>query len=68
MNDVIETVDSHIEVWNDSDSKVGEFTLLAQRWAQFSLKTHTGELLRKGLEIARALSEFDAELLGREKE
>lgn len=68
MQDVVETVDSHIQIWNDTDSKLGEFTLLAQRWAQFTLKTHTGELLKKGLEIARALSEFDAELMGEKKQ
>ena len=64
MQDVQRTIDSHIDLFSPAEER-GEFTQLAQRWASHSLATYKDELLGKALAIAKALSEFDNELLER---
>lgn len=64
MQDVKNTMDEYIEREDAlrSDRASGDFTLLSQRWASHALATYRDELLTKALAIAKALSEFDAEL------
>lgn len=64
MQDVIDTLEKHTETFS-SESELGDFARLSQRWATHSLATYTGELLTRALAISKALAEFDNELLGR---
>ena len=41
-----------------------DFKECAIRWAAFCLRSHKDGLLRKGLALAAALTEYDAELRG----
>jgi hypothetical protein len=41
-----------------------DFMECSKRWAAYCLETHLDTLLRKGLALAAALAEYDAELKG----
>lgn len=66
MQDVQETLNTHIENFTPSENQGGEFLALSKRWATHSLEVYTDELLTKALAVSKAIAEFDNELFGKE--
>jgi hypothetical protein len=66
VQDVIDTLAEHEDRISmpHNDRVTGEFTNCAKRWAGHCLETYTGDLLRKGLAVAQALTEFECEMMG----
>lgn len=63
MQDVQETLETHMENFPPAENSGGQFLELSKRWATHSLDVYCDALLTKALAISKALAEFDNELL-----